>query len=296
MSRAKPAPDTSARKLLSSSALEGRGSRVAKGLAPALALVVCAWVSTLVLAASGHRSPKTEDWVAAADYVKQSRSPVDASVSDLIVFAPSWIDPLGRQFLGDQISIEMAARMDASRYGRIFELSIGGASAPETRGLPVVSTQEFGKLRVREFTRKPAILATDFTASLKRAVVSGQMQGRPSLSLEEVGFAPHRCIKVVPRPNQEVSLRFESVILGSEIVAYLGLADVFTRRDLRAPGRLEILVNDTLVAEAKATVDNGWQRVRAETKPGQASVEFRLTAVGDNARDRRICFAAEARQ
>ena len=194
------------------------------------------------------------------------------------------------------MDIEMAARMDASRYSRIWELSVGGARAPETAGAKRNGTRSFGPIEVRTYIQEPALVVTDFSADWQRAAVSGQMQGRPNLSLQEVGFAPHRCIKVVPRPNQTVSMRYESVNIGNEIVAYVGLADVFTRRDVRAPGRFEILVDDASVALATVTVDNGWQRVQAPTDSGQGSVEFRLTAVGDGARDRRICFAAEARQ
>ena len=296
MSSDETAPDSSSRKKSPRSASAGRGSRLASGVAPALVLVVCAWVSTFVIAAAGQKNPKPADWQSAAAYVRAERAALESPGSDLIVFAPRWIDPIGRQYLGDQMDIPMAARMDASGYGRIWELGVGGARAPETAGAQIEHTRSFGPIDVRAYVQTPALVATDFTADWKRAVVGGQMQGRPNLSLQEVGFEPHRCVKVVPKPNQTVTMRYESVRLGSEIVAYVGLADVFTRRDVRSPGRMEIFVNDAMVASATATVDNGWQRVVAPTTNGQASVEFRFTAVGEGARDRRICFAAEARQ
>ncbi len=261
-----------------------------------LVLVICGWVSTAMVFYSGHSATSADEWREAADYVWAERSGGSGAYSDLVVFAPAWVDPLGRQYFGDQMSIEMAARMDAARYERIWEISIEGARASETNGLALTSTRQFGPLRVREFSQVPAVVAFDFRAGWKQAEVSGQMQGRPNLGLQEVGFQAHRCIKVVPKPDMTATMRFGSVTLGSHLVAYVGLADVFTRRDIREPGRFEILVDDQIVSTTEVTVDNGWQRVEVATKAGQASVEFRMTAVGKGARDRRICFAAEARQ
>jgi hypothetical protein len=245
---------------------------------------------------SANSAPSAGEWRQAADYVRQQSDRTADAPAELIVFAPLWTDPIGRQYFGDQMSIEMAARMDAARYGRIWEISIGRARATETRGLAVESTSHFGPLQVRAFAQEPVLVVQDFTADWRQAEVGGQMQGRPNLGLQEVGFEPHRCIKVVPKPNQVASMRFGAATLGSHLVAYVGLADIFTRRDIREPGRFEILIDDKLVSTANVTVDNGWQRVEVPTTSGSASVEFRMTAVGKGARDRRICFAAEARQ
>jgi hypothetical protein len=87
---------------------------------------------------------------------------------------------------------------------------------------------------------------------------------------------------------------FASARLGSALVGYVGLADVFTRRDDREPARLEVLVGGELVAERTVGVNDGWVRFDAATTPAEsAEVEFRATALGKN---RLVCFAAEARQ
>lgn len=233
-------------------------------------------------------------WRQAAELVRAGVG--SESQSTLLVFAPAWIDPIGRQYLGDQMDIAMAARMDAARFESIWEVSMGGERAPETRGLKSESDEQIGPLHVRHYTQVPAKLVFDFTESFRAAKVEGAMHGRPNLSLEEVGFAPHRCIKVIPNPGASVSLRFDDVAIGDRIVGYVGLADVFTRRDVRDPGKLELLVDDQVLATVTAGVDDGWMRFAADTKSGTSDVEFRLTAVGPNARDRRICFAAEARR
>ncbi len=77
--------------------------------------------------AARHDAAAVDDgaWHAAAQVVRDGYRP-----GDLIVFAPAWIDPIGRWQLGDLIPIEAAARMDAARYGRIWELAIRGGHAP----------------------------------------------------------------------------------------------------------------------------------------------------------------------
>ncbi len=272
-------------------ASETSGVHRAYALAPAALTLLAALYSLFVVCRADHVTATTAQWLGAAAKVREGRKP-----SELIVFAPAWIDPLGRQYLGDQMTIDMAARMDSARYSGIWEVSLDDAPAPEVAGLVAQSSAAFGPLRVRHYAQTPAKVRFDFTREWRAGEASGAMQGRPSLSLQEVGFAPHRCIKVVPRPGQTATLRFDAVPLGSQIVGYVGLADVFTRRDVRDPGRLEMLVNDVVVATVMAGIDDGWQRFSAATKPGLATVEFRLTAVGAGARDRRICFAAEARE
>ena len=116
--------------------------------------------------------------------------------------------------------------------------------------------------------------------------------GRGSLVLAEVGFAPHRCIEVVPT-GHPVTITFPQLPLGASLVGYVGLADVFTRRNIRAPGSLTVEIGGRQVASVKPGVDDGWVRFEAATTPGDADVTFTASA---DAPQRLICFAAEARQ
>jgi hypothetical protein len=81
--------------------------------------------------------------------------------------------------------------------------------------------------------------------------------------------------------------------LGTELVGYVGIADVFTRRDNRAPAKLEVEIAGHVVASATAGVDDGWVRFAAPTTPGPAAVTF---IARSSAAARLICFAAEARK
>ncbi len=256
------------------------------GAIPALLLALVAIWEVVVIARAGADVPSDGDWQQASAAVRARHRD-----GDLILFAPDWIDPVGRLHLGDLIPVAMAGRMDAARYGRIWELSARGARAPETRGLHPSWQHAFGELEVRLFERTPAVVLTDFVS----AFAPGMARGPAAVSLQEVGFQPHRCVLARPRPGGTVEVRYPAARLGAQLVGYVGLADVFTRRDDREPARLEVSVAGTTVADVIAGNDAGWVRFQAATTPGTAEVVFRASA-GPNARNRLVCFAAEARQ
>ena len=260
-------------------------------LVPALALVAIATWETCATVRAGSDVPGDDAWRSAAAMVRERRAP-----GDLIVFAPRWIDPVGRMHLGDLIPVGDAARMDAARFGTIWELSIRGERAPETAGLTPAWTGEAGGVTVRRFTRTPVQVATDFVAAFATARTEGQRTAGPAVVLAEVGFEPHRCVQVTPAPGASVRITYPAAVLGRELVGYVGLADVFTRRDVRAPGELAVEIGGRAVATTRFGVDSGWVRFAAPTTAGPADVTFVATAVGKGARDRLICFAAEARR
>lgn len=249
-------------------------------LPAALLLIVSVWEIGATARAPGG-VPGDGDWARAAAAVRERKAP-----GELVVFAPRWVDPVGRLHAGDLLSVEDAARMDAARYSAIWELSIRGARAPETRGLRAASTERFGGVTVRRYEQEPVVVVSDLVALAPPGKVV----------LAEVGFAPHRCVQLVPPPGRSTPLSFGTVELGSTLVGYVGLADVFTRRDVRDPGQLELTIDGAVVATVEVGVDDGWVRFEAATTPGPHTVEVVATAIGPKARDRRICFAAEARR
>ena len=230
--------------------------------------------------------PTDRTWQKASQLVRSSYKE-----GDLILFAPDWIDPVGRMNFGDLISLDMAARMDTARYGRIWEVSIRGAHAPETEGLIPAMVRELDDITVRFFDRPPAVVVTDIREHLAAAKVEGP--ARPTLELAEVGFAPHRCVQVVPPAKSSVRITFPRVALGSQLVGYAGLADVFTRRSPRGPGKLAVEIGGQIVAQVTFGVDDGWVRFAAPTTPVATDVTFIASADDAN---RLICFAAEARR
>jgi hypothetical protein len=263
-------------------------------LVPAVALVAIATWETCATVRAGDDVPGDAAWKRAAAAVREKHA-----TGDLIVFAPAWIDPVGRMHLGDLIPIDHAARLDAARFATIWEVSIRDERAPETAGLRPTWSASFDGVTVRRFEQAPAQIATDFVAAFgagPNAVTTDPPGRRPSVVLAEVGFAPHRCVQIEPPPGGTVSMTIPGAELGREIVGGVGLADVFTRRDVRDPGELAIRVGGVEVAKKRFGVDDGWVRFRASTTPGRADVTFVATAVGPKARQRLICFAAEARK
>ena len=253
---------------------------------PALLLVLVAVWETCATPRDAAALPTDKTWQAAAQVVRAGYEP-----GVLIVFAPAWIDPMGRMQLGDLIPVDMAARMDGARFGRIWEISIRGAHAPETAGLAPVQEKDIEDVRVRLFSRTPVEIVSDVREQLQNAKVEGA--AHPTLELAEVGFAPHRCIQITPPRKSSVRVTFPQLALGSRFVGYVGLADVFTRRSPRGPGKLAVEIAGKQVASVVAGVDDGWVRFEATTTPGRADVTFIASADDPQ---RLLCFAAEARR
>ncbi|MBK9030421.1 MAG: hypothetical protein IPL61_03620 [Myxococcales bacterium] len=265
-------------------------SRLAR-LAPALALVVVAAWSARRVVGAGAGVPDDAAWAAAAAEVRAAHQ-----VGELIVIAPGWAEPVGYLHLGDLVPVEMAGRLDAARYPAIWELSIRGARAPETRGLHAASTRTFGGVTVRRFRQAARTVVTDFAPLIGTATVAGKRARGPELVLAEVGFAPHRCAQVVPTPDGAVTMTFADVALGTELAFGVGLADVFTRRDVRDPAELAVAVDGFELARVRVGVDDGWVTRTVVTRPGRGAVTFTARAVGLRAANRLVCFAAEARR
>ncbi|TMQ03221.1 MAG: hypothetical protein E6J91_47835 [Deltaproteobacteria bacterium] len=149
--------------------------------APALLLLaISVWeVCAARCDATAVPAPDAAAWRAAAAAVRAGYRP-----GDLIVFAPAWIDPVGRYQLGDLIPLEAAARMDAARYARIWEVAIRGARSPDTAGLAPAEAEDHGGVAVRRYERAPAIVVGDVLERLATATSDGP---RPTLELTEVG-------------------------------------------------------------------------------------------------------------
>ena len=255
---------------------------------PAIVLVAIAVWEVQAARRDATGVPGEGAWTAASAVVRTAYRP-----GDLIVFAPAWNDPVGRLHLGDLISIHDAARVDAARYGRIWELAIRGARAPDTAGQTPAFAEDVDGIAVRRYDRTPAVVVAELRDRLATAKVEGPIARGPTVELAEVGFAPHECILVAPTASAPVKLTFPGVPLGTELVGYAGIADVFTRRDNRAPGRIQVAVDDVLVADRELGVEDGWVRFAAGTtaRPTEVTV-----IVSSDAPGRLICFAVEARR
>jgi hypothetical protein len=252
-----------------------------------LLVAITAWVSFRTVSAPST-VPGDEAWRQATAFVRSQYQ-----AGDLIVFAPAWIDPVGRMHLGDLIAIDDAARASAARYGTIWQLSIRDAEHPDTVAAQLQDSRDFSGVVVGKYTQVAKVVLAETNRLLATVSKTGSAARGPTLELAEVGFAPHRCIQVVPAAGQPVRLTFPAMVLGSRLKTYVGLADVFTRRDVREPGTLQIEIGGQIVADRTFGVDDGWVDLSVATTAGAADVTFIASAGAVN---RLICFAAESWQ
>lgn len=249
-------------------------------LAAAAVLVLAVW-EIATLARVRAAAPREADWRAAAAAVEADLEP-----RDLVVFAPAWVDPVGRMALGHRLSLDDLARMDAARYARIWELSIRGARAPETAGLGRPAFDRvFGAVRVRRYDRPAGAAAEVVWALHDQAPVA------------EVAHRPHRCVILRPPAKRDAG----TVTLGSQLVVTAGLSDVWARRDNRAFARLDVIVDGEKVTSAVVGNDSGWVALPVvSTIPGPHQVRFEAAiepSRGDPKKARiELCVAAEARK
>jgi len=255
-----------------------RSLRDYRARAGAAVLVLLATWETGVLISVRRSAPTEADWRAASDFVHRA-----ASDGALIVFAPQWIDPVGRLWLGDRIAVKQVARMDDARYGEIWEISTRGASYAGVSGRTPAVQRRFGALLVREFLQPGATVTWELTDRSR---------------IQEIDFAPrHGIVVELGRLDDERRLRFDDVQLGTELQVFAGLADYRTRYDNRATALLSVMVDGREVTRGYAGNNSGWVPLPpASTVPGLHRVEL-LAQVGDRHGPVHIdlCVAAEAR-
>nr|HEX4318819.1 hypothetical protein [Kofleriaceae bacterium] len=255
---------------------------------PAVLLVAVAAWETCATRRDATSVPGDDAWTAAEAVVRAQHQP-----GDLIVFAPAWVDPVGRLHLGDLISVDDAGRMDAARYARVWELSIRGDHAPEVAGETPAFEDASGDVLVRRYDRAaPARVVDD----VRRHVPEVSPTRSVSDVYREVGFEPHACLELSVKAGTTMRVTFPKLQLGTTLVGYVGIPDVFERRDYRDPGTLSVEIAGATVASAIAGVDDGWVRFEAATTPGVAAVTFEVSTTGKPDQHRKLCFAAEARE
>lgn len=255
-----------------------RWLRQARARLAAVGLVVLAVWEVAVLVSARQSAPSPEDWQAVAAAI-----PATLGADQLVVFAPRWIDPVGRRWLGDRMSIEQVARMDAARYREIWEVSMRGASAPEVAGAAALSEQSVGPLRLRRVVRNaPAV-----TWSLADGA-----------HLCEIDFEPRLGLALdLRQPFAQALREFRQVPLGNELQVYAGLADYQKRSRNRSKALIQVMVDGREVARGLAGNNDAWVALPTiSTSSGAHDVEI-VARVQDprGTVDISVCVAAEAR-
>jgi len=280
---------------------------LAVGLAAAIVLLAVVETGNALVAPA--RAPSDKDWTAAAVKVRKEFQP-----GDLIVAAPAWADPIMREKLGDLVPQPAAGRMDAARYGRIWEIAQRGARAAETSGAFIATTARFGALTLRRWEKPPASVTFDFLAEWRRASMSVlrpdgaqtpcamgserfQCAGAAlGPELVEVDTTLRNALAGDPLEGATLVLEYPEVPLGRELAVAAGLHNVWQRKSGDGKVRLRVLASGRELGVVPATSASGWTLMRFDTSAQAgttAPVRFEITV--DRAHARHLGFAAEAR-
>jgi hypothetical protein len=274
-------------------------------------VVALALVETAAALRAPSRVPAEADWAAAASEVRAG-----FQTGDLIVFAPTWIDPIGRSHLGDLMPVEMVARADDARYARVWELSTRGAVDPAAEG-HLDREARHGLVRLRLFTRPraPAQVSYDFTAHADEARIT-QRPGPGSEEAErpclrdgdaefrcastrverrtlEIDYRPRRGLLIPADGRRATALTFDAT-LGKTLVVYGGISDYYARKSASGSVRFRVVVDGTERLATDIRNEDGWRRMELETQAGAHQVRFEVSAPDPAWRS--FGFHAEARQ
>jgi len=237
------------------------------------------------------RTPSEEDWKAAADQIA-----ADKGKHDLVVIAPDWAVQ-GRVHLGQLISLADLGRFDATRYDRLFEVSLRGARAPEADGLEPESEATFGELTLRRYDLPPrAEVLYDLLEELDRCQAERMPPPRPQ-ALTDHRFGTRLVIPVRLR-HRPVSLTCEGVPLGTTLRGYGMVARLDYRKHALPRGRpVEMSVSvdgERVGAESFGNFDP--LRPFAIPLPGTGTGTLRLEFSAPDHEERAFGFAADVRR
>jgi len=278
----------------------------------ALALLgLVAWESAAPLVQRGAAATQG-DWRAAAGRIKAERRS-----GEPVLFAPLWVEPLGRLHLGDQLTLEQQLLPDVDRHARVWEVSVRGARHRWLQALRPAKQWELGAVTVTLFEKPAQKVLFDFTAQILEARVDrqGPRAARCPLrqrrfvcddrqawnwvgpQLAEVDFRPQRCVYAHPVDGNVMRISYAAVPLGKQIVGYTGIDDYDNRKRGDKPVTVRIYVGPRLVGTIVHQNRWGWHRFDLGTADlaGQTHpVSFEVESGGAYART--FCLAAEARE
>lgn len=290
-----------------------RGRRVTAALAAGIVLLAIIETASAVIAPL--RAPRDGDWRAAAAVVRAG-----FQAGDLIVAAPAWADQVMRLHLGDLVPVKVAARLDAARYGRVWEISQRGAEADELDDGPdpaVLHRSRHGALTVRRYERRPAAVTFDFFDQWAKARVARAEPGRGETAcargddrfqcphigfnfvqpaLLEIGTTLRNALYAQPVDRATVVVEWADVPLGRELAVGSGLHHVWLRKAGDGAVDLRVLIAGREVGRTRATNRSGWRVDHFDTSAfagRPATVRFEITS--EKPYSRHFGFNAEAR-
>jgi hypothetical protein len=274
--------------------------------------------------------PGDADWNGAREWVQGKLGP-----DDLVVFSPTWVDPIGRMRFGSPIiTLDRVARPDESRFARAFDVSVRGDRAAEVASWPVVEEHRSGAITVR-LLRNPApvVPADDLLAHAhpgdlevdrfdrgaeqpcawtQGAIRSTEFLFGPALPAEAarcadalvgitvmpvLDYAPRRCLVAEPPGHgATLRLRFPRVTFRDVLYGYHGLFVDMEREGKGAPIALVFRSGDRLLGALTHIDGDGWKHFELPTgELSGTTAELVAEVSAPDPTNRLYCFAADTR-
>jgi hypothetical protein len=292
-----------------------------------------ALVPLLGLFELGAHFHQTHDVVPANDW-RAARAAVDESwkPGDLVVFAPDWTDPLGREYFGEKLAgIPDEARPDDTRFARAFEVSIRGGHDPELAGWKNVGTRKTGAVTITMLENPlPVTLLDDLVAHASptgmRVTQGGSdcrwvhgvtnagnlgagpatpgdrfgcpMGGFVGVSLiHDMTDRARRCFFAPTSGGRAPPLQvhFLDVAFGGALHGHAGLAQ-FNERDLTGPPvTLTWRAGDRILGKITHVDGDGWKGFELTTSELAGQRGELVAEVQSSGSGRQFCFEADTR-
>lgn len=274
--------------------------------------------------------PTDGEWRAARAAVERAVGP-----SDLVIFAPEWTEPLGREHFGAELaSVERIARPDETRFPRAIEVSIRGAHRPELAGWKTLQRETVGPFEVvTQSNPDPARVVDDLVEHVhpdalsvslvdgdretpcpwtRGAVLTGGLGYGPSVPAERFNcpggavvavtvisdptYRPRRCIySPPPGGNTVLRLRFKSVIFGRALHGHHAIAAEADHTN-GAPVTVTFRTGTSTIGGFTRRDGTGWTPYETATEDLAGKAMELVADISAQHGDRRqYCFEADTR-
>ncbi len=221
-----------------------------------------------------------------------------------IIFWPPVIDPVGRQYLGDRMTLDTVSAPDLRRFSTVwvvrrkgYSMELFGDGSDQSMGHSgkTVSEDSFGPLLVEKIEQEVVVPVQDLTLAVRDGLQTIKVTGKGShyVGVEEVDFAPRQCIVLQPRRGVPLEMTLPAVALKDQVVGYVGLADVFYRRDVFHPVTVIVSVGKQSPQTFKLFPTSGWLPFSVDTNSAIADVTVGVFVAEGEHKKRSVCVALE---
>jgi hypothetical protein len=248
-----------------------------------------------------HSVVSDEEWLAARDEVRSLAKP-----EDLVVMAPYWTDPIGRELFKDELlSLAREARPDSTRFPRAVEVSIRGQHLPELADWQVESTKKVGPVKLTVYDNPsyrplkddlvdhvaPGQMTVSVVAGAGEAecafgrtrVETGALGFGPALPKERftcpqggmlaatvmqpADYRPHRCL-FTPSPGagRTLRVRFQNVHFGETLHGHAGVDWDATGHAGEPPVTVVWKLGERTIGRVVAGNTDGWKGFELDTR------------------------------